>query len=270
MCPESIVWADLRFNRTTPSNRRLIPGGWRVEKVETPDYVSNVTARESPGLLVFEFDRPDLPSLSSLSSIRRRFAAIPVLMLTEYHSEALAIWALRNRVAEYLVLPVTEAELVNSLKTILANQWEMMTHPTVIPIPRELRFRRASFQKTAAALTYVETHYTQAVREETVAALCNMGVSTFSRVFKQEQGRTFREYLLGFRIVQARSLLHTTDMSVTDVAFTVGFNDLAHFSRTFKRLTELTPSSFQNATIKQSADGKNLLLIERKIQNTFR
>lgn len=241
MCPESIVWADLRFNRNAPSNRRLIPNGWRVEKVETPDYVSNVTARESPGLLVFEFDRPDIPSLSSLSSIRRRFAAIPVLMLTEYHSEALAIWALRNHVSNYLVVPISQHELVGSVE-------EAMTASNTQggnPIPNELRFRSIACHKTAAAVSYVKSHYHEAVREETLAEVCNMGVSAFSRIFRKEQGKTFRDYLLDYRIGKACELLRTPGVNVTDVAFTVGFNDGSHFSRMFKRLVGQTPTGFQ-------------------------
>lgn len=241
MCPESIVWADLRFNRTTPSNRRLIPSGWRVEKVETPNYVSNVTARESPRLLVFEFDRPDIPSLSSLSSIRRRFAAIPVLMLTEYHSEALAIWALRNHVTNYLVVPISQHELVGSVEEAMIASCSQGANP----IPNELRFRTVACHKTAAAVSYVESHYYEAVREEAVAEVCNMCVSAFSRTFRKEQGKTFRDYLLAYRIGKACELLRVSGVNVTDVAFTVGFNDLSYFSRMFKRLMGQTPTGFQ-------------------------
>lgn len=241
MYPESIVWADLRFNRNTPSNHSLIPKSWRVEKVETPDYVSNVTARESPGLLVFEFDRPDIPSLSSLSSIRRRFAAIPVLMLTEYHSEALAVWALRNHVTNYLVVPISQHELVGSVEEAMTASNSQGGNP----IPNELRFRTLASTKTAPAVDYVATHYHEVVREETVAALCGMCISSFSRTFKKEQGKTFREYVLDYRISKACELLQNQGVNVTDVAFTVGFNEVSYFSRMFKRVVGKTPTEFQ-------------------------
>ncbi len=239
MYRESIVWADLRFNRTTPSNRSLISSGWQIEPVENPDYVSQVANRVSPGLLVFEFDRPDIPSLSTLSNVRQRFAAIPVLMLTEYHSEALAIWALRNHVSDYLVVPVSQHQLVGSVEEVMA------ARQTMTPIPTELRFRTVSYRKTAAAVGYVEAHYHEKVREEAVAAVCSMSVSAFSRVFRQEQGKTFREYLLDYRMGKACELLKIPGVSVTDVGFTVGFNDTSHFSRMFKQLVGKTPTGFQ-------------------------
>lgn len=247
MCPDNIVWADLRINQTPASNCCLIPGNWRVEKVETPDYVNNVTASLLPKLLVFEFDRPDIPSLNSLGNIRRRFAAIPVLMLTEYHSEALAVWALRNRVTDYLVVPVSQHELVGSMEEAIANPQGGVTtcSRSGNPIPNELRFHSVTCHKTATAVSYVESHYHEAIREETVAEVCGMSISGFSRTFRKEQKKTFQEYLQDYRIRKACKLLGYPGVNVTEVAFTVGFNDASYFARRFKQIVGQTPKVFQ-------------------------
>lgn len=236
---QSIVWADLRLSHNTPSNGELIPTSWIAAKVEKAAYVQQVTGRVLPGLVVFEFDHPDIPSLTTLRDIRRRFASIPVLMLTAYHSEALAIWALRNHVADYLVVPISQDKLIISVE-------EAMTiRQAENPIPDELRFRASHRHKTAAALMHVAAHYHEKMREESVASICRMSISSFSRVFRQEQGRTFREYLLNYRIGRACELLRMPGITVTDAAFTVGFNDVSHFSRMFKRQVGQTPSAFQ-------------------------
>lgn len=249
MYPSSIMWADLRFRRKVPSSRHLLKSNWNVRETKTPNHLKQMVATPLPALLVFEFDRPDIPSLNTLSKIRQHFATIPVLMLTEYHSEALAVWALRNRVMDYLVMPVSQDELEGSVADALsAYPIETPASPCaqpLTPIPNELRFRSITCHKTAAAMDYVESHYHEAIREEAVAELCNMSVSGFSRTFRQEQGKTFREYLLDYRIGKACELLRMPGVSVTDVAFTVGFNDVSHFSRTFKRVVGQTPSGFQ-------------------------
>ena len=270
MQPQNVLWADLRFRRATAGHRSLIPDDWPVEKVETPDRITAMAIRLTPGVVIFEFDQPDLHSLNALSHMRQRVASVPVLMLTEYHSEALAVWALRNRVADYLVVPLIKQQLLDSLQAVLASQAAVASVQPSPPIPRELCFRRANPQNTAAAIRYVQAHYASEIREETVAALCHMGVSTFSRVFKAEHGKTFREYMLALRLTKASDLLHSSGMSVTDVAFSVGFNDVAHFSRTFKRLTGETPSSFQQDHVNQAKSGKNFLLSEKKTQNIWR
>jgi AraC-like DNA-binding protein/CheY-like chemotaxis protein len=241
MYPDNIVWADLRFNRRSPSNFHLIPSDWRVNKVETPDHVNDAAVSLLPMLLIFEFDRPDISSLMSLSHIRQRFATIPVLMLTEYHSEALAVWALRNRVADYLVLPVAQHQLVESVAEAITKGQSDGGNP----IPNELRFRMATYHKTAPAVGYVESHYHEAVREESVAEICSLSVCGFSRMFKKEHAKTFREYLLSYRIHKACELLGNPGVNVTEVAFTVGFNDASYFSRAFKRVVGQTPTAFQ-------------------------
>jgi AraC-like DNA-binding protein/CheY-like chemotaxis protein len=251
MYPKSIMWADLRFKRKIPSKCHLLKSNWTVRETDTPDCITHMATGLLPSVLVFEFDRPDIACLRSLSGIRQRFAAIPVLMLTEYHSEALAVWALRNRIMDYLVMPVSRDALLGSVEEAMSINLEETPTATcpqpLNPIPNELRFHTVSGYKTAAATDYVESHYHEAVREERVAELCNMSVSSFSRTFRQEHEKTFREYLLDYRIGKASELLRTPGVNVTDVAFTVGFNDVSHFSRTFKRVVGQTPSGFQQA-----------------------
>ena len=56
---------------------------------------------------------------------------------------------------------------------------------------------------------------------------------------------TFREYLLRARIHEARRLLIGGNISVTGVAYSVGFNDGSHFARIFKRITGHLPSDYR-------------------------
>src|SRR5205823_2464222 len=67
----------------------------------------------------------------------------------------------------------------------------------------------------------------------------------FSKVFKEQVGVGFVEYLTGVRIRHAMRLLATTDLTVTGVAFEVGFRDLSHFERVFRRRRQQTPSQYR-------------------------
>lgn len=66
----------------------------------------------------FEFDYPDISGLSVLSDIKRDFASVPMMMFTKQHSEALAVWALRARVWNYFVKPVTPQSVLPSLASL--------------------------------------------------------------------------------------------------------------------------------------------------------
>jgi AraC family transcriptional regulator len=69
-----------------------------------------------------------------------------------------------------------------------------------------------------------------------------------SRSFRRTLGCTFREYLTLIRIRRATDLLRRSSACITEIAFACGFSDHAHFTRTFKRTTGLTPTAYRVQT----------------------
>lgn len=68
--------------------------------------------------------------------------------------------------------------------------------------------------------------------------------SHLSRVFKKETGLSLTNFINKKRIEEAKVFLKKGNISVTDVAFMVGFNDLNYFSKVFKKYTGLTPTNY--------------------------
>jgi AraC-like DNA-binding protein len=64
----------------------------------------------------------------------------------------------------------------------------------------------------------------------------------FSREFKKTFGKTFRDYLIDYRLKEACRLLENPAATITDVTYAVGFNDPSYFSRVFKQRFGVTPS----------------------------
>jgi AraC family transcriptional regulator len=69
-----------------------------------------------------------------------------------------------------------------------------------------------------------------------------------SRSFRRTLGCTFREYLTLIRLRRATDLLKRSSTSITEIAFGCGFSDHAHFTRTFKHFTGLTPTAYRIQT----------------------
>ena len=67
----------------------------------------------------------------------------------------------------------------------------------------------------------------------------------FSRLFKQETGVTFIEYLTSARMRQARILLANPDYSIKEVCVMSGYSDPNYFSRIFKKYEGITPSEYR-------------------------
>ncbi len=78
------------------------------------------------------------------------------------------------------------------------------------------------------------------------AKLCDLSRFQFSRNFKKEQGLTFRDFVVRVRVERAAELMRQSPhLSVTEAAFVVGFNDVSHFSRMFRRQLGVLPSQFR-------------------------
>ena len=65
------------------------------------------------------------------------------------------------------------------------------------------------------------------------------------RLFKKETGTTPSQYFLKIKLNYARSLLETTNLSVLDIASTVGFSSLGHFTEVFKNQYSLPPANYR-------------------------
>jgi AraC-like DNA-binding protein len=109
-----------------------------------------------------------------------------------------------------------------------------------------VRFKAdAERQDVQAALEYIHAHFGEKITETTVAALCGMNRFQFSRAFSKTQGVTFHEYLIAYRMREACRLFQNPRISVTEAALMVGFSDVSHFGRMFKRHCGVLPSTYR-------------------------
>jgi AraC-like DNA-binding protein len=96
------------------------------------------------------------------------------------------------------------------------------------------------------AISFMESHYDDAISLLDIAQAAYLSPCHFSRLFKKQIGITCSKYLSMLRINKAKELLKDTDLTVTEVCFRVGFNDLTHFERVFKGVEGITPSSYKH------------------------
>lgn len=93
---------------------------------------------------------------------------------------------------------------------------------------------------------YIEHALGSAISVEQMATLVGYGTVNFMRDFRATFGIPPHQYLLSRRIARARSLLQGPAASLTDIALSVGFSSLAHFSAAFHKTTGQTPSHYRH------------------------
>ena len=94
-------------------------------------------------------------------------------------------------------------------------------------------------------LRYVKRNHTQKISIEDVCKHFGYSRSYVSHVFKKRVGQSFREYLTQLRIEDARSLLKHSNLTITEIALSVGFSDSTYFSNVFKTKVGISPSAYR-------------------------
>ncbi|WP_271407961.1 helix-turn-helix transcriptional regulator [Pseudomonas sp. Q1-7] len=251
----SLVWADFRTDRAESSPVDGLSGRFRIQHVVEPATLAQSIEQASPLFVCFEYDYPNLPALKVLRATKQTYPSLPILMLTVHHSEALAIWAFRTRVWDFLVKPLTTDELSDRIAPLLSilELLRQARRENAMPAPRippENRFGVPHLGQHAAqtALAYMHRHYAEPLRLKEVAGACQMNHYEFSRAFKRSVGLTFREYLCRYRLERSLELLGNPHATVSEIACAVGLPNLSHFTRTFRQRVGITPSQYRHET----------------------
>ena len=268
----TVIWVDLQTSPATAELCAQIGLFCPIFKLRGVDKVADAIRALTPRAVLFEYDDPSLELLEPLKRLASDFPALRFVMITEQHSESLAVWALRARIWDYLVKPVNFsyllscADVLPNRETGIVSKYKDPTfEQKVAPDRRKgenfgFRLRVANEygedrrqNRLNPALIFVKANYAEKVTLGAVAKLCGLGRYQFSRAFKQAHGTTFREFVIIHRIQKAEQMLCFADLSITDVAFSVGFNDLSHFAQMFRRYVGVRPSEYAQGANRKAA-----------------
>ena len=152
----------------------------------------------------------------------RDLSAAPILLLTGYGSEDLAVRALRAKVDEYLKKPVSVVHLLAVLHRIIPSD-------------------DSTTDLATRAGRYLDAHSGKPIRMVELAARLGVSEAHLRRRFRDAHAMTPRQYLAEVRIRRAADLLRTTQHEVKQIAQEVGYTNQQLFRRTFTRVLGMPP-----------------------------
>ena len=111
---------------------------------------------------------------------------------------------------------------------------------------------------------YILKNFTKEIALEEIAQQAHISPSAFCRYFKARTKRTLKEFVNDLRINQACQLLEENQLSITQICFEAGFNNISNFNRRFKEFKGITPQQYRfnilgiyrNTNKSVAADGK--------------
>ncbi|MDL2217739.1 AraC family transcriptional regulator [Christensenellaceae bacterium OttesenSCG-928-M15] len=156
----------------------------------------------------------------------------------------------RSRILEWLFIrleeeyrsagPYRERLLACYLEAVFLNMQRFMNEPS----------SDGAAEAATTAQAYIAAHFTERVQVEYIAALCHVSASYLHRVFKKQTGVSPLQYALNLRLKKAEELLHSTSLTLAEIANHCGFEDPGYFSRAFKKKMGLPPGAYREKGIK--------------------
>ncbi len=135
-------------------------------------------------------------------------------------------------------------KLMGALHILLQLQLskEMMLLNKLIP---QKNYTETEGKRMGQVMSFILAESHRTIQLQEVADLANMSKEAFCRFFKERTGKTLTGFLSQVRIHHACQLLQETDLSVSQIAYQSGFQNLSYFNRAFKKFRGETPKEFR-------------------------
>lgn len=202
--------------------------------------------------------------IRQLNDLRKK---LPIMSLEKVRAVANMLYHINNYIVEDAFMKIQLNEFnknsvtfdinnntqKNSRKIDISQQYKLNSNTDTVDIGNlsdSSSFKNHLIQRfniiLRPALDYIQDNFKQDIKLNEMASLCNVSISYFSRLFKKATGKHFSNYINEKRIIEARKLLETTDLSITNIAIDLGFEDSGYFSKVFKKIIGVSPSEFRN------------------------
>jgi two-component system response regulator YesN len=97
------------------------------------------------------------------------------------------------------------------------------------------------------AVKYIKENYRNEIALEDISREVNISPHYFSKLFKEQVGENYIDYITSLRIQKAKELLAENRLSIKEICFDIGYADPNYFSRLFKKVAGVTPTEYKEA-----------------------
>ncbi len=213
-----------------------------------------VIRREKPNILISDIRMPEIDGLTMVAALKSEFPYMQISILTGYRDFEYAKKAIELGVTRFLLKPSKLDELEEAIGAMKKKLDETVrVYPELLEEEHGAEDGDAELEDSPAssfivnnAIEYIKEHYADKLRLSDVADEIYVSQWHLSKLINKHTGSNFSEILNGIRIEKAKQLLKDPALKIYDIAEQVGFSDLTHFSRVFKKIEGISANEFRN------------------------
>jgi len=136
-------------------------------------------------------------------------------------------------------------ERIITLLTILEKIAKSKERQYINPIYHPLKIEKSEANRLNKIFHHISDNFQRKITLSEIASVANLSPKAFCRYFKSKTRKTLYDFLLEVRVAHACNLLLEKDMTVYEVCYDSGFNNLSNFNRYFKKIMNKTPLEFK-------------------------
>lgn len=206
-----------------------------------------VIRKEKPDIIFSDISMPGLDGLTMVAGLKSEFENMEISILTGFRDFDYAQQAIRLGVTRFLLKPSNMDELEEAVETMAGNLKKKHIGSDTGPQEKhETHENTASSFIVKNALQYLEENYDKKITLCELAEKVYVSQWHLSKLLNKHTGQNFSEILNHIRIEKAKELLKDPSLRIGDIAEKVGFMDMAHFSRVFKKMCSMSANEYRN------------------------
>lgn len=218
---------------------------------------AEIIRSHKPNIVFSDIAMPGVDGLTMIAGLKSEFSDMQISILTGYRDFDYAQTAIRLGVSRFLLKPSNMDEIEEALKAmtdelkkrnILPAQNEKTKQENIMEKEEDIKAEStASSFIVKNALRYIENNYPHKLTLSDVAEKTYVSQWHLSKLLNKHMGQNFSEILNNVRIKEAKKLLKDPSLRIGDIAEAVGFVDMAHFSRVFKKTLGISANEYRNS-----------------------
>lgn len=225
--------------RTMPWDKwECLVAGTAYDGVEGQKLIRNV----KPNLIITDISMPGMNGLAMIAGLKAEFPDMEISILTGFREFEYAQKAIQLGVTRLILKPSSINEIEEAVTTMVSNLKRRNIHTEA----EETDVNGASSFIVKNALKYIKENYTRKLTLGEVAEKTYVSQWYLSKLLNKHTGNSFSDILNHTRISVAKDLLKNPSMRIGDIAEEIGFMDMAHFSRVFKKFAGCSANEYRN------------------------
>lgn len=209
-----------------------------------------------PAFLLMDLSLPDMDGIEFGKKAKEIHPNLHVIVVTHLQMFKTVQSCMNTGFSAYLLKPIANGELLQTLDRLYTSR---LVHDS-LPYLETKKEHDAGELETdlgnpiKTAIKFIHLNYHKPILLKEAADLVYLSPSHFSRLFKEETGVTFVEFLTDYRLEKSKLLLKITSMPIETIANLTGFASAAYFATSFKRKEGQTPKEYRNMCTFSEAD----------------